>query len=87
MEQFGATASDHLIVKKTAWWHSAQRMRQISRAGAVVAVIGLSIGMWTGTTDLFVAATGFFVGAGGVVCGMFGWFRAEHLREMKNLRQ
>jgi len=63
-------------------WNSIDAMRRVARVGTIVAVVGLSIGMLTGTTNLFVAAPAFFIGASGVVCAMFAWFRAEHLREI-----
>lgn len=71
----------------TAWWNSLTTMRRIARLGTVVAIVGISMGMLTGTTNLFVAAAAFFIGGAGVVCAMFGWFRAEHLRELQELRR
>ena len=72
---------------ETQWWDSIVTMRRIARVGTGVAIVGIGTGMWTGTTSLFVAAPAFFVGAAGVVCAMFGWFRAEHLRELSDLRR
>ncbi len=69
------------------WWDSIVVMRRIARAGTIVAVVGLSVGMLTVMTNLFVAALAFFFGAAGVVCAMFAWFRAEHLDELEELRR
>jgi hypothetical protein len=62
-------------------------MRRIARAGTGVAIVGVGTGVWTGTSDLFVAAPAMFIGAAGVVCALFGWFRADHLRELSELRR
>jgi hypothetical protein len=69
------------------WFGSIVMMRRIARAASAVAIVGLGIGVWTGTTNLFVAVPGFFVGAAGVACAMFAWFRVDHLRGMGELRR
>jgi hypothetical protein len=68
------------------WWESVAAMRRIARIATAIAAVGLLTGMLTGTTSVFIAAPAFFVGAAGVVCAMFAWFRAEHLRDLDDIR-
>ena len=74
------------------FWDSIPDMRRIARGLACAATVLLALGVaaWSVSGDamdvpLVVAICAFVLGTAAVACGLFAWFRLEHLRELDRM--
>lgn len=68
----------------TGWWHSAHAVARIARGSAIAAGVLLGLGALTFPFTWVVSIPAIVGGMTSVLCAMFAWFRAEHLREISS---